>query len=190
MSRLLSRPPRLPLVRPWPVGTPPVDAAAVRRYLCVRTGFGLIWGIDATLKWLPGFRHGYPAVIADARRGQPAWLAGWFGFWNDVISHAPTTFALLIALAETAICVSLILGLAQRAGFGGGIAVAILVWGVGEGFGGPYTRGATDIGAAIMYAVTFAALWLAVPPAIRAAAPAADHRLARSRALRWATFHQ
>jgi nitrite reductase (NO-forming) len=189
MSQLLTRPPADP-ARPAHPAPPPVDTAAAHRYCWVRIGVGLIWGIDATLKWLPGFRHQYAAMIADAAQGQPRWLSGWFTFWNQAIAYAPATFAVVIALAETAICLSLILGLAQRLGFGFGIVFALLVWGVGEGFGGPYASGATDIGAAIMYAVTLAALWIAVPRAVRTAAPAADHRLARYPALRWATFHQ
>jgi len=160
----------------------------VRRYCWVRVGFGLIWALDAALKWLPGFRSAYPSMIADAGQGQPGWLSGWFSFWDQTISQAPTVFAVLIALAETVIALSLILGIAQRVGFTGGIVFALLVWGIGEGFGGPYASGSTDIGAAIMYAVLFASLWLAVPPAIRLAAPALDHKLAPHRAWRWATF--
>jgi hypothetical protein len=36
-----------------PAGPGP-RAQAVRRYWIVRLLFGAIWGIDATLKWLPG----------------------------------------------------------------------------------------------------------------------------------------
>jgi hypothetical protein len=39
----------------------------------------------------------------------------------------------------------LLLGVARRAGYAVGIVYSLLVWGVGEGFGGPYTSGATDI---------------------------------------------
>jgi len=184
MTQLLSR----TSIHPARPGSPPADPAAVRRYCWVRVGFGLIWALDATLKWLPGFRHTYPSMITDAAQGQPGWLSGWFSFWDQGIVHAPTLFAVLIALAETAIAASLILGIAQRVGYSGGIVFALLIWGIGEGFGGPYTSGATDIGAAIMYAVLFAGLWLAVPPTIRAAAPALDHTLARHRAWRWTTF--
>lgn len=167
---------------------PPADPAAVRRYCAVRVGFGLIWAIDAALKWMPGFRGTYPSMIKEAAQGQPGWLSGWFSLWDQAILHAPTLFAVLIALAETAIAASLILGIAQRVGFTGGIVFALLVWGVREGFGGPYTSGATDIGAAIMYAVLLAGLWLAVPRTIRVCAPALDHTLAHHRAWRWATF--
>lgn len=181
------------LVRRTPISPeqpapPSADPAAVRRYCCARVGFGLIWALDATLKWLPGFRDTYPSMITEAAQGQPGWLAGWFSFWDQSISHAPTAFAVLIALAETAIALSLILGIAQRVGFGFGIVFALLIWGIGEGFGGPYSSGSADIGSAIMYAVLFAALWLAVPPAIRTAAPALDHTLAHHRSWRWVMF--
>jgi nitrite reductase (NO-forming) len=35
---------------------------------------------------------------------------------------------------------------------------SLLIWATAEGFGGPYTSGAADIGTAIIYAVVFAAL--------------------------------
>jgi hypothetical protein len=40
----------------------------------------------------------------------------------------------LTAAAETAICLSLLLGVAQRAGFIFGTVFSLLIWGVGEGF--------------------------------------------------------
>jgi len=38
-----------------------------------RITFGIIWLIDATLKWLPGFRSGYMSSISGAGMGQPGW---------------------------------------------------------------------------------------------------------------------
>ncbi len=35
---------------------------------------------------------------------------------------------------------------------------SVLIWATAEGFGGPYTSGAADIGTAIIYAVVFAGL--------------------------------
>jgi nitrite reductase (NO-forming) len=143
----------------------------------VRLVFGAIWGIDATLKWLPGFRHNYLALIQDSAQGQPSWLAPFFHFLTSAVRPAPGLFAVLTALAETAICLSLLLGIVQRAGFVFGTAFSLMIWAAGEGFGGPYVSGSTDIGCAVIYAVLFAALLLAVPRSIRAAAPSADARL-------------
>jgi thiosulfate dehydrogenase (quinone) large subunit len=158
-----------------------VNAPTVRRYWIVRLGFGLIWGIDATLKWLPGFRDNYLTMIQASAQGQPGWLLPFFHVWASAVAPAPGLFATLTALAETAVCLSLLLGIAQRAGFILGTALGLLIWAVGEGFGGPYTSGATDIGCAIMYSALFAALLLAVPRATRAAAPSLDAALA----VRW-----
>ena len=154
-------------------------ARAVRRYWIVRLLFGVIWGIDATLKWLPGFRDQYLSMIQAAGQGQPSWLAPFFHVLTSAVRPAPGLFAILTALAETAVCLSLLLGFAQRAGFAFGAAFSVLIWAAGEGFGGPYGSGSTDIGCAIMYTVLFAALLLAVPRGVRAAAPSLDAGLAR-----------
>jgi nitrite reductase (NO-forming) len=149
----------------------------VRRYWIVRLLFGLIWGIDATLKWLPGFRDHFLAMIQASGQGQPSWLSPFFHFAASAVRPAPGLFAVLTALAETAICLSLLLGIAQRAGFVFGAVFGLAIWGAGEGFGGPYMSGSTDIGCAVMYSVLFAALLLAVPRAVRAAAPSLDSRI-------------
>jgi nitrite reductase (NO-forming) len=151
----------------------------VRRYWVVRLPFGVIWGIDATLKWLPGFRDHFLMMIQMSGQGQPSWLAPFFHFAASAVRPAPGLFAILTALAETAICLSLLLGIGQRAGFVFGAVFGLAIWGAGEGFGGPYMSGSTDIGCAVMYSVLFVALLLAVPRAVRAAAPSLDSRLVR-----------
>ena len=39
----------------------------------LRIGFGLIWLVDAALKWLPGFRASYMDTIMGEAQGQPGW---------------------------------------------------------------------------------------------------------------------
>jgi nitrite reductase (NO-forming) len=104
----------------------------------LRVGFGVIWLIDAILKWLPGFRANYMDTIMGQSDGQPGWLKPWFRFWIDLQRPDTAFFAYLVAVLETLIAVALI------AGF--------------EGFGGPYTAGAADVGTALIYALVFAAL--------------------------------
>ncbi len=152
-------------------------APNVRGYWIVRLAFGLIWGIDATLKWLPGFRDNFLMMIQGSADGQPSWLLPFFHVAARAVAPAPGLFATLTAVAETAVCLSLLLGIAQRASFIFGIALGLMIWAVGEGFGGPYGSGATDIGCAIMYSALFAALLLAVPRATRASAPSLDAAL-------------
>lgn len=168
----------------------PDSVTEIRRYWAVRLGFGAIWAIDATLKWLPGFRDQYLDMIKAAGRGQPSWLMPWFHFWAHLIGTTPGLFAVLTAIGETAICLSLLFGVLQRVGFGLGCGLGLLIWTIGEGFGGPYMSGATDIGCAIMYSFLFVAL-LAVPRRIRAAAPSADAWIvARWPALAPLTFYR
>ncbi len=133
----------------------------------VRVLFGVIFGIDAALKWLPGYRNTYISQLKSAAAGQPAWLHGWYHFWISVQSSAPTLFAVLTGLAETGLALVLLLGLARRLGYSAGIVYTLLIWAVGEGFGGPYHSGATDIGTGIVYALLFVTLLTFAPPARR-----------------------
>lgn len=41
-----------------------------------------------------------------------------------------------------------------------GILLSVVIWTTAEGFGGPYSAGSTDIGAAIIYPLVFAGLFL------------------------------
>jgi uncharacterized membrane protein YphA (DoxX/SURF4 family) len=122
----------------------------------LRVTFGVIWGIDAVLKWLPGFIHGYSAMITMAGKGQPGWLQPWFHFWASPVH--PTAFAYGAAVIETLIAVALVFGVALKFTYISGAVFSLLIWAIAEGFGGPYTSGATDIGTSIIYAVLFAAL--------------------------------
>jgi len=124
----------------------------------LRITFGVIWLIDATLKWLPGFRASYmPTIMAEAQ-GQPSWLQPWFRFWINVQHPDAMFLAYLVAAAETLIALALIAGFARKVTYLSAIGFSLLIWGTAEGFGGPYTSGASDIGTAIIYAVVFAGL--------------------------------
>ena len=124
----------------------------------LRIAFGIIWLIDATLKWLPGFRSSYMSVIMGEAQGQPGWLRPWFNFWIRFQHPDAMLLAYLAAVIETLIALALIAGFARKLTYLSAIAFSLLIWGTAEGFGGPYTSGASDIGTAIIYAVVFAAL--------------------------------
>ena len=123
-----------------------------------RVLFGLIWLVDATLKWLPGFRNGYMETIMGQAEGQPRWLDPWFNFWINLQHPNPGVFAYLVAILETIIAVALIVGFARKLVYIGAIILSLLIWGTAEGFGGPYTAGAADVGTAVVYALVFALL--------------------------------
>jgi nitrite reductase (NO-forming) len=124
----------------------------------LRIGFGVIWLIDAVLKWLPGFKDGYMDTIMGTRDGQPDWLRWWFDFWINLQHPAATFFWVLVATAETLIALALIFGFARKVTYIAAIVFSLLIWSTAEGFGGPYTSGAADIGTAVIYAVVFAGL--------------------------------
>jgi nitrite reductase (NO-forming) len=133
----------------------------------VRLLFGAIFGIDAALKWLPGYRSTYLSQLKSVAHGQPAWLHGWFQFWIHLQSAAPGWFATLTGLTETALAACLLLGLGRRAGYLAGAVYTLLIWAVGEGFGGPYMPGSTDVGTGVVYALLFITLLAFAPPARR-----------------------
>ena len=118
-----------------------------------RVVLGVIWGIDAAFKWTPSFRHEYLSLVQAAGQGQPGWLHPWFAFWVWLISPHEVLFAYSTALAESVIALSLILGFARKLGYWLSVAFGLLIWSTAEGFGGPYTAGATDIGTGIVYAL-------------------------------------
>ena len=124
----------------------------------LRIAFGIIWLIDAVMKWLPGFRSDYMSTIMGQAEGQPGWLKPWFDFWINLQHPYATFFAYLVAVIETLIAVALITGFARKTTYLSAIAFSFLIWATAEGFGGPYTSGAADIGTAIIYAVVFAGL--------------------------------
>jgi len=124
----------------------------------MRISFGVIWLIDAVLKWLPGFRSSYMPTIMGTAQGQPGWLRWWFDFWIRLQHPQTTCFAYFVAVVETLIAAALIIGFARKLTYISAIAFSVLIWATAEGFGGPYTSGASDIGTGIIYAVVFAGL--------------------------------
>jgi uncharacterized membrane protein YphA (DoxX/SURF4 family) len=124
----------------------------------LRIGFGVIWLIDAVLKWLPGFKDSYMSTIMGVKAGQPGWLQPWFQFWIDLQHPAATFFWALVATVETLIALALIFGFARKLTYCAAIVFSLLIWSTAEGFGGPYTSGASDIGTEVIYAVVSAGL--------------------------------
>jgi nitrite reductase (NO-forming) len=124
----------------------------------LRISFGIIWLIDAVLKWLPGFRSGYMDMLMGQAQGQPGWLKPWFDFWINLQHPRALVFAYFVAAVETLIAIAVIVGFARKLTYISAIAFSLMIWATAEGFGGPYTSGAADIGTAIIYAVIFIGL--------------------------------
>lgn len=126
----------------------------------IRVAFGMAWGIDAFLKWQPAFFDNYASYITGIISGQPAWLLPWFNFWGNLIQPNANLFAWLTRIIETGIALGLLFGFGRKWLYLLGGMFALLIWAIPEGFGGPYTPGATDVGAGLIYAFVFLALIL------------------------------
>jgi nitrite reductase (NO-forming) len=126
----------------------------------VRVAFGIIMAVDAYLKWQPAFAAHYVGYLQNAIKGQPLWLTPWFNFWLRIVIQHTAFFVLATRLIETAIAIGLLLGVARRMVYVGGALFSLLIWSTAEGFGGPYTSGATNPGPALIYALTFVTIAL------------------------------
>jgi hypothetical protein len=134
------------------------DRVPVWPKAAVRIGFGLIWLIDAVLKWLPDFHKGLLGMVKMAGQGQPSWLHWWFTSWFNIVQANPDFWAYGVAVLETVIALALIFGFARKLTYIVTIFSGVMIWGIAEGFGGPYSGTSTDIGTAIIYAVVAVAL--------------------------------
>lgn len=126
----------------------------------LRIVFGLIWAVDAAFKWQPGFLSGMPEYLSGSLEGQPAAVQGWINFWLHVVHIDPLLFAYAVAVGETTIALGLIFGVLTNLASIAGLFLSVGIWTTAEGFGGPYTPGSADIGAAVIYVLVFAALIL------------------------------
>lgn len=126
----------------------------------LRIVFGLVWAVDAWFKWQPDFIHNFTGYLSGAQEGQPLIVHHWIGFWINVVGVDPRLFAYLVAVGETAVALGLILGLFSNLINVVGTVLALVIWSTAEGFGGPYKAGSTDIGAAVIYVLVFAGLFL------------------------------
>ena len=111
--------------------------------------------IDAYLKWQPGFAAHYVGYLQNAANAQPFWLAPWFNLWLRLVTPHSEFFIGMTRLIETAIAAGLLFGFARRLTYVVGALFSLLIWSTAEGFGGPYTSGATNLGPALVYALVF-----------------------------------
>jgi len=124
----------------------------------LRVAFGVIWAVSAALTWTADFANHYVGYLHNAATGQPAWSAWWFQLWIALVTPHAGFFVWATRIAETALALALLLGFARKTTYIVGILFSLLVWSTAEGFGGPYSVGANNIGAAISYVLVFAAL--------------------------------
>ncbi|MGH8190964.1 MAG: multicopper oxidase domain-containing protein [Rhodanobacteraceae bacterium] len=131
---------------------PPVATAGLR------VAFGVIWAVGAALTFSPDFAVHYVGYLHNAAQGQPAWSAWWFHAWIAAVTPHVTLFVWATRIVECLLALALLTGFARKTVYVLGALFSLLVWSTAEGFGGPYTVGATNMGAALTYVLIFIAL--------------------------------
>ena len=126
----------------------------------LRIAFGIVWAIDASFKWAPDFIIGFSGTLNGALDGQPAWVQAWIKLWSNIVSVDPHVFAHMVAVGETALAAALILGAFSNLSYIGGTLLALVIWTTAEGFGDIFKKESMDVGAAIIYVIVFAGLYL------------------------------
>jgi uncharacterized membrane protein YphA (DoxX/SURF4 family) len=118
-----------------------------------RIVFGGLWLVDGAFKFAPGLVEQFPSMISGD--GQPAWLQGWFTFWQNQAAANPAFWVYTTGVLELAVGLGLVLGFMRKVTYIGGAILSLFIWAVPEGFGGPYGPGSTDPGGGIVYAMVF-----------------------------------
>lgn len=115
--------------------------------------FGCLWALDGFFKFQMGLYKLLPDKVLEASRGQPAFLHGWYSWWYLFVSTYPQLAAYGTGVLELLVAAALILGFARKIAYFGGIVLAMLIWSVVEGFGGPYGAGSVTVGQSNIYVI-------------------------------------
>ncbi|MBD0692606.1 hypothetical protein [Streptomyces sp. CBMA123] len=136
---------------------PPATDAVLRRLhgaAVVRITFGLLWAVDASFKWLPGFIHGQTVTkeLGKAATIHAPVLHQWIALWHGIADAQPGLFAVGTALTETCIALGLIFGVLSNLVFIGSAIFSFGIWSAAEAFHLPWTKdGITDLGPSVAY---------------------------------------
>ena len=145
----------------------PAKSSIGRRRLAgvLRIVFGVVWAIDAALKWRPDFLHGRVFAHQFGIHDQittPV-IRQWIDLWQYIAAVAPTGMGVGTAIVETLIAVGLLTGTLLNVVYVGSAVYSFGIWSAAEAFGLPWSAaGATDIGPSIGYIIAALAL-LAAP---------------------------
>jgi hypothetical protein len=154
---------------PGSVGHAPATAAPVRAAPRVRTALtwalGALWLLDAALQFQPYmFTRAVPDdVIAPAGAGSPAWIAATVSWAAHLMSGHIVVFNTLFAVVQLLIAIGLFIPATVRPALAGSIVWSVLVWWLGEGFGGLLAGPVSPLmglpGAVLLYALIALLVW-------------------------------
>jgi thiosulfate dehydrogenase [quinone] large subunit len=131
----------------------------------VRILFGVLWGIDAVFKWLPGFINGQTLgdELGAYQKVDIPIIHEYLVFVNSVGTANPAGFAVFIAIVETLVAIALITGTFSNVAFIGSALLSFGIWSGAEGFHLPWTKpGMTDLGPSVGYIFASLALFFAL----------------------------
>ncbi len=131
-----------------------------KAFAMLRIVFGFLWLIDAAYKWSPSSISLFVNYLLQGAAGQGAAVQTWVNFWVVGMRVGLYFFAIVIAIAETAIALGLIFGVFTQIAMVGGLAMLLVIWSTAQSFGGAYIPGSMDVGAVVTYVIMFAALWI------------------------------
>ena len=151
----------------------PIQAPADWQLRLGEIVFGLLWAFDAYRKWQPDFLLHSVGYLTAAQAGQPGWIVAYLGLFIHAIQIVgPMAFGIAVAVAESVIALALLTGIALDWMLPLGAIYSFGLWITAEGWGGPYTAGATGskgdvLGTSTIYVLVF--LFLIAARAERAA---------------------
>lgn len=116
-----------------------------------RVLFGAVWLLAGYFKFVPGFATNFSVSTSAS---QPVWLQGWFSWWAAIVNPNPVPWVYLVGSLEVLVGLALIFGFMRKIAYVGAAFLALFIWAVPEGFGGPYGGGTnTDIGTGFVYSM-------------------------------------
>lgn len=150
---------------------------------------GLIWLLDAALQYQPYmFTADFPnSVIKAAGQGSPGWVSGPVNWSGDLLASHLVLWNSLFATVQLLIAVGIIWSRTRKLALAGSIVWALLVWWLGEGFGGLLAGPVAPVmglpGAVLLYAVVAALIWPRDPASGTSVAAASPLRTVGSRSV-------
>ena len=129
----------------------------------LRVLMGVVWLVDGFYKFYSGFAGSFLATLQGNQSANPAWLNGWFQFWINVTTPNPPAVVYTVGFFELAVGAALVLGFMRKIAYSGGVILGLMIWSIGEGFGGIFqtiTPQTTDVGTGIIYSIALLGLIL------------------------------
>ncbi len=111
---------------------------------------GIVFAVETYLAIAFNTPISLRSTLEGASAGQPAYLSGWYSFWIAQVTAVPLLYYGLIVAVELLLAVSLILGIARKTAYIGGMIYSLMEWSTLKAFGGPISAGYTDAGQVIM----------------------------------------